>query len=275
VLVTGRTGSGKTTTLYAILNELNDSTRKINTLEDPVECYIPGIYQTQVNPRQDQDFADLLPALLRHAPDVVMVGEIRDVETAKIALQAAAAGQAVFATLHASNAARAVHSMLQLNANPHVLAGALRGVIAQDLLRRVCTFCAEPVDVEDDGSFIKTDELARWLPADFSPQLKRRRACARCENLGFHGQVGIFELLLCSAPIRGLIRQEASPESIEAKAVDEGFIPLRVCAQLAVVKGLTTMEEALPVLNDVPTLGCQSGQTETQQGQHDQADGQI
>ncbi len=241
VLVSGPTGSGKSTTLYAILRKLNDGTRKINTIEDPVECLLPGIHQTQVNPRIGQDFSDLLPAVLRQDPDVIMVGEVRDANTATTALRAAVTGQVVLATLHAPRAAGAVQSMLGLGANNHLLAASLRSVIAQALLRRVCDRCAEPLETKNVA--VSFDDVQHLLGPDAKPSPRRGRGCAACMGSGYHGLFGIFELIRCTPGISDLIEHGATPDELEAKSIEEGMTPLRSWAKLAVARGITTLEE--------------------------------
>ena len=237
MLVSGRTGSGKTTTLYSILQELNDGTRKINTLEDPVECEIPGVLQSQVDAAHGQDFPDLLRALLRHAPDIVMVGEIRDAETAKVAVQAATSGQLVFATVHAPSAAQAIYSLLQLNVNQHVLAGAINGVIAQDMLHTPCPSCAENIELLDETAL---DEIRSVLGAEFESQPLHGTGCDECDQRGYRGLTGIFEVLEVTSELRELIRASESPTVIKAKAVERGMIPISTSANIAFAKGLAS-----------------------------------
>ena len=247
VLVTGPTGSGKTTTLYAILNTLNDGTLKINTIEDPVECYIAGTHQSQINRRIGFDFAELLPEVLRQNPDVIMIGEIRDPETARIALRAAVTGQLVFATLHAPTAATAVHRMLSLGANPHLLAGSLRGAIAQNVVRRICPACAAPV--EENAPKVDFDDMRDLIERDATPAAMRGPGCEKCSQTGYDGLTGVFEVLECTHAISPLVEHEETPEAIERQAVQDGMVPLRAAARLAVAQGITTMEEALTVMD--------------------------
>jgi general secretion pathway protein E len=247
VLVTGPTGSGKTTTLYAILNALNDGTRKINTIEDPVECYIAGTHQSQINRRIGFDFAELLPEVLRQNPDIIMIGEIRDPETARIALRAAVTGQLVFATLHAPTAATAVHRMLALGANPHLLASSLRGVIAQNIVRRICPGCTAPVS--ESAMTVDFDDIADLLRPGETPTAMRGRGCETCSQTGYDGLTGVHEVFECAHSIRPLIEREETPETIESQAVKDGMITLRAAAKLAVAQGITTMEEATGVMD--------------------------
>lgn len=243
VLVSGAAGAGKTTTQYAILNELNDGTRKINTIEDPVEFDLPGIHQTQVNPRIRLDFADLLPAVLRQDPDVIMVGEVRDAATAQTTLRAAVTGQLVFATLHAGSAAGAIHSLLGLGVHEHLLAGALRGVIAQHLVRRICSECDEALDAT--AKLTLFDSVRDDLPIELEPVLHQGRGCPACHRTGYLGRVGIFEVLMVTPPIARLIEKRATPDIIEEQALRERMIPLRTRAKIAVAHGITSLEEAM------------------------------
>jgi len=247
ILVTGAAGAGKTTTLYGILNELNDGTRKINTIEDPVEYHLEGAHQTQVNPRIGMDFADLLPAVLRQDPDVMMVGEVRDAATAQTTLRAAVTGQLVFATLHASSAAGAIHSMLGLGVHSHLLAGALRGVIAQNLVRRLCPECVEVL--EPTARLAMFEEIRPYLPRGIEPVLHQGRGCENCNGCGYRGRMGLFEVLTATPEIAALIERSATPDTIAAQAISEGMIPLDVRARIAVARGSTTVEEAMRVVD--------------------------
>ena len=247
VLVSGSTGSGKTTTLYAILNELNDGTRKINTLEDPVEYDLYGVHQSQVNLKIGLDFSDLLPAVLRQDPDVIMVGEVRDPATATTAVRAAVTGQLVFATLHSTRAAGAIHSMMGLGAHPHLLAGALRGVVAQHLLRRICTHCTESLDCT--GVLGTFEEVRHLLGSGAQPVLHQGQGCDNCNQTGYKGRVALFELLTCTQAIRQAIEAQASPDAIERQALSDGMVPLRMWAKVAVAEGVTTLEEAMRVID--------------------------
>ncbi|HNQ21742.1 MAG TPA: GspE/PulE family protein [Phycisphaerae bacterium] len=247
ILVSGSTGSGKTTTLYALLNHLHDGTRKINTIEDPVEFDLPGAHQSQVNLKIGLDFADLLPAVLRQDPDVIMVGEVRDPITATTTVRAAVTGQLVFATLHATRAAGAIHSMLGLGAHPHLLAGALRGVIAQHLLRRICQHCGEALD--PTGVLPTFDDVRHLLEEGARPVLHQGRGCEACNRTGYREQIALFEILAATYAIRQLVERQATPDVIEEQARRDGMIPLRSWAKVAVANGVTTLEEAMRVID--------------------------
>ncbi len=247
VLVSGATGSGKTTTLYSMLSELNDGTKKINTLEDPVEFDLPGIHQSQINLRIGMDFADLLPSLVRQDPDIIMVGEVRDPATATTVVRAAVTGQLVLGTLHSTRAAGAVHTLLGLGAHPHLLSGALRGVIAQHLLRRTCRECVQSLDATAELSTF--EDVEHLLPSGIDPGLYQGRGCEACAMSGYRHRVGLFEILTCSPAVRQLIEKMATPDAIEAQALKEGMIPLRHSAKVAVATGVTTLEEAMRVMD--------------------------
>ncbi len=217
LLVTGPTGSGKTTTLYAALHEINARTTNIMTVEDPVEYEIAGIAQTQIKTDIGLTFADALRAILRQDPDVIMVGEIRDVETARIALQASFTGHLVIATLHSNSAAGAIARLTDIGVDPYLLSSSLLGVLAQRLVRRVCHAC--------DG-----------------------RGCSGCGVTGFDGRVGVFELMEVTDELAGLIHGSASRTVIEEAALRSGMEPLTEAASLLVSSGVTTTEEVARVL---------------------------
>ncbi len=247
LLVTGPTGAGKTTTLYACLNYLNTGERKINTIEDPIEYAVAGVRQSQVNLKIDVDFPELLRSTLRQAPDVIMVGEIRDAVTAETAVRAANSGHLVLATLHAPVAAGAVQSMLSLGVHPHFLASCLLGCIAQRLLRTLCPECRVSFDVVDENTF---EEVKRWLEPDEGKTLHGPGGCGECLRTGYAARTGVFEVLVVSRTIRKLIMARAALQQIREKAIEEGTIEFRQAALLKVAKGETTVEE---VFRAVPT----------------------
>src|SRR5207237_1310142 len=192
-------GAGKTTTLYACLNYLNNGQRKINTIEDPIEYALAGVRQSQVNPRLEVDFPELLRSVLRQAPDVIMVGEVRDPVTAETAVRAANSGHLVLATLHAPVAAGAIQSMLSLGVHPHFLSSSLRGVIAQRLIRTLCPKCKTSFDLTD--SVHTFDEVRPWLEPGQGQVLYGPVGCAACRMNGYAGRTGVFELLTVTRPI--------------------------------------------------------------------------
>jgi general secretion pathway protein E len=248
LLVTGPTGSGKTTTLYACLSYLNNGERKINTIEDPVEYAVAGVRQSQVNPRIDVDFPELLRSVLRQAPDVIMVGEVRDPVTAETAVRAANSGHLVLATTHAPVAAGGIQSMLSLGVHPHFLASSLLGVVAQRLVRTLCPECKKSYDIADSPHTF--DEIKRWLEPGQGHVLYGPAGCEACHQTGYAGRTGVFEVLALSRDIRKLIMAREPMQAIRRKAVEEGMIEFRHSALLKVARGETSVEE---VFRAVPT----------------------
>ncbi len=248
ILVCGPTGAGKTTTLYAALAYLNNGQRKINTIEDPIEYAIEGIRQSQVNPRIDVDFADLLRGVLRQAPDVIMIGEIRDQATAETAVRAANSGHLVLSTLHAPVAAGAIPSMLNLGAHPHFLASSLLGAIAQRLVRTLCPVCRMSFDVsESPHSF---DDVRQYLEPGQGTQIYGPAGCEKCRMMGYTGRSGVFEVMTVSPAVRKLIMERQPVQVLRRKATEEGMIEFRQAALLKVAQGETSIEE---VFRAIPT----------------------
>lgn len=248
ILVTGPTGSGKSTTLYSCLALLNDGRRKINTIEDPVEYRLPGVRQSQVSPVLDLGFADVLRAVLRQAPDVIMIGEIRDGETAATAVRAANSGHLVFATLHAPIAAAAVQSMLGLGVLPHFLSTSLLGIVSQRLVRALCPKCRTRIDLS--GAPYTFAEIESWLGPGEGDAIYGPGRCADCLHLGYRSRVGVFEVMALSPRLRGLIIASADTAALNRQAIDEGMLQLRHAALLHVASGVTSVEE---VFRAVPT----------------------
>jgi type II secretory ATPase GspE/PulE/Tfp pilus assembly ATPase PilB-like protein len=243
LLVTGPTGTGKTTTLYACLSHLNNGERKINTLEDPIEYAIDGIRQSHVHPKIGVDFPELLRHVLRQAPDVIMVGEIRDEETAVAAVRAANSGHLVLSTLHAPVAAAAAQSMLALGAPPYFLSSCLLGIIAQRLVRTLCPHCRMEFDIGDaPGTF---DEIQDLLEPDEGHAIFGPGSCEFCRHSGYAGRTGLFEILTLNREVRGLIANHSTAEQIADAAAKNGMIPFRRGALLKVAKGMTSTEEVL------------------------------
>lgn len=243
LLVTGPTGSGKTTTLYAALTRLNDAERNMMTVEDPIEYYLDGISQTQVNSKVDMSFARGLRAILRQDPDVVMVGEIRDLETVQIAIQASLTGHLVLSTLHTNSAVGAITRLRDMGVEPFLLSSSLMGVLAQRLVRRLCPNCREPYAASE----VDCEELA--LPAEDPPTIYRARGCSECNHLGYRGRYGVFELVLVDEPMRSMIHDGAGEQELERHArsrtpsiLDDG--------RRRVLAGQTTLEEMLRVLRE-------------------------
>jgi general secretion pathway protein E len=238
ILVTGPTGSGKTTSLYAGLSLLNDATRNILTVEDPVEYAIDGVGQTQVNPKVGMTFAAGLRAILRQDPDVVMVGEIRDVETASVAVQASLTGHLVLSTVHTNDAAGAVTRLRDMGVEPFLLASTLRLIVAQRLVRRLCGECrrAEPADAATARLSGVTQGATVW----------RAQGCGSCNHTGYVGRVGVYETLKIDDKVRRLIAAEADEEALTAAAFPQGGI-LSDRARGLVLAGVTSVEEAVRV----------------------------
>ncbi len=243
VLVTGPTGSGKTSTLYATLARLNDSGRKIITVEDPVEYRLAGINQVQVRPKAGLTFASGLRSMLRCDPDVIMVGEIRDAETARIAVEAAVTGHLVLATIHTNNAAGAVVRLTEMGIEPFLLASALRGVLAQRLARKLCPDCSAATLVPHAAlaDLVAADELPATLP-DPVP-IHRARGCARCNDSGYHGRFALAEALVVSDTIEELVIRRAPTNEIRAQARREGMRSIADEGLAAVFAGTTSLEE--------------------------------
>jgi type IV pilus assembly protein PilB len=239
-LVTGPTGSGKTTTLYAVLESRDRVGRNILTLEDPVECRVEGLTQVQVRPRAGLTFAAALRSVLRQDPDVIMVGEMRDRETAEVGLAAALTGHLVLSTLHTIDAPGAVSRLVEMGAARYLVAGGLVGVLAQRLVRRLCTACRTVAPAGGQG-------LVR-LGLPIPTHLPRAVGCTRCGGTGYRGRVGVFELLRVDAAIRELILQGAPTDAIREAAAAGGMTALPLDAWSKVEAGLTTLEEVRPFL---------------------------
>jgi general secretion pathway protein E len=239
VLVTGPTGSGKTTTLYTGLLALNSAERKIVTVEDPIEYQLRGVNQIQVKPQIGLNFASLLRSILRQDPDVIMVGEIRDLETAEIAIQAALTGHLVLSTLHTNSAAGTITRLRDMGVEDYLLTAVLRGVLAQRLVRRLCMECR--YEAEPSPELIRRFGLERRC--DGAPRLWHARGCAHCRNTGYRGRLAIAEFLRPNAALEQAIFGKADQAEIERVAVREGMVTLFEAGLDAVVAGDTTLEE--------------------------------
>jgi general secretion pathway protein E len=246
ILVTGPTSSGKTTTLYACLHYLNDGTRKINTIEDPIEYAVEGIRQSQVNVPIDVDFPELLRSVLRQAPDVIMIGEIRDAVTAQTAVRAANSGHLVLATLHAPTASGAVQSMLNLGVHPHFFASSLRGVLAQRLVRTLCASCRVAYDLSEAP--LTFEEVKPWLDDGQGRQLYTANGCDTCKKTGYGGRTGVFEVLNVTPTLRRLINENVASKILEQHAVADGMIEFRRAGLLKIAQGTTNIEEVVRVV---------------------------
>jgi general secretion pathway protein E len=242
-LVTGPTGSGKTTTLYAALVELNNRSRNILTVEDPVEYYIDGIGQTQVNTKVDMSFARGLRAILRQDPDIVMVGEIRDLETAEIAVQASLTGHMVFSTLHTNTAVGAITRLRDMGVEPFLLSSTLVGVLAQRLVRSLCPKCKTPRQAT-------ASECEQLKLPDSSPTIYNANGCEDCAHTGYFGRTGIYELLVVDATLQTMIHDGASEQEMERQA-RHSTPSIRRDGIEKVLAGVTTIEEVLRVTREV------------------------
>jgi len=249
VLVTGPTGCGKTTTLYSALNELNDIETKIITTEDPIEYDIDGLIQVPVNPDIDVTFANVLRAILRHDPDKILVGEIRDYETAEIAVQSALTGHLVFSTLHTNDAPSAITRLRDMGVPSFLITATLEAVLAQRLVRRICTECRT--------EFEPSDELLMELQLPIEQARKYKfyygKGCARCNNSGYKGRVGLYELMFITDDIRDMVTADASVDDIRNFARSQGMTTLREAGLKLIFDGQTTIDEVVreTVLEDV------------------------
>ena len=241
VLVTGPTGSGKTSTLYTALNEINDAERKIITIEDPVEYQLKGVNQIQVSEKSGLTFARGLRSILRHDPDVVLIGEIRDQETAQIAVQASLTGHLVFSTLHTNDAAGALTRLVDMGVEPYLVASSLEAVLAQRLVRLLCPHCKE-VDTTPESHVYRTK-----LGIKPTAKVYRAVGCRECRNTGYHGRRAIFEWMDSSTEIRSLILKNASTDLIRNAACRAGMKTLAEDGRRLVEEGITTIEEVLSV----------------------------
>jgi type II secretory ATPase GspE/PulE/Tfp pilus assembly ATPase PilB-like protein len=246
ILITGPTGSGKTATLYSTLIKLNDGKRKINTIEDPIEYAIDGLRQSQVHPQIDLGFKELLRSVLRQSPDVIMIGEIRDEETAKTAVHAANSGMLVLATLHAPSAPGAIQSMRSLGVNSHFLATSLRGVVAQRLVRTLCPHCKQGIDLSDAPHTF--DDVRQWLAPDEGRMLYAPVGCELCNMSGYSDRSGLFEVMPVTRNLRNLIGEGQPVRTIRQKAIEERMAEFRQTALVKVARGETSTEEVFRVI---------------------------
>jgi len=240
ILVSGPTGSGKTTTLYASLNRLDRVGRNIITLEDPVEYHFKNINQIQVNPRAGITFASGLRSMLRLDPNVILVGEIRDTETASIAVQAALTGHLVLSSIHANDAIGVVLRLIDLGVEPFLVSAALIGVVAQRMVRRICPDCARPTQVPMVEQTIYKD-----MVGEERSEFLYGTGCKSCLNVGYQGRTGLFEILRISDEIRMLLLKGASVAELRAQALKEGMITLLKDGMFKVKANITTPAEVL------------------------------
>jgi general secretion pathway protein E len=245
LLVTGPTGSGKTTTLYAALDKINASDKKIITVEDPVEYQLKGVNQIAVKPKIGLSFATGLRHIVRQDPDIIMVGEVRDLETAEIAIQAALTGHLVFSTLHTNDAPGAITRLQDMGAEPYLVSSVLEGVLAQRLVRRICDACRVPADPDP------AELLALGLGAEVpDASLFRGRGCGDCRGTGYRGRTGIYELFVITEEVRSLILRKAATGEIRRHATEHGMLTLRTDGWRKARAGVTTLEEVLRVTQE-------------------------
>ncbi len=248
ILNTGPTGSGKTTTLYTFLTHVQSSETKIITIEDPIEYHLEGIEQTQVNPSAGYTFASGLRSALRQDPDIILIGEIRDLETAEIAMHSALTGHLVFSTLHTNDASGAIPRLLDLGAKPQIVAPALNIIIAQRLVRRLCENCKEPVEITSEFKE-KADKFLSQLPERVNKnsfknlQIFKPKGCEKCNHLGYKGRIAIFELLEVTDKLKDLIGKSPVETEIKKLAAEEGMVSLSQDGILKILRGITTQEE--------------------------------
>jgi len=242
ILVTGPTGSGKSTTLYAALTEINNPAINIITVEDPVEFRLAGVNQVQINTRAGLTFAAALRSILRSDPDVVMVGEIRDGETAKISIEAALTGHLVLSTLHTNDAPGALTRLNEMGVEPFLTGSAVSAVLAQRLARKLCTHCCEMFTPSAD-EMIKARVSPDVAAAADGVVFYRKKGCPRCGQTGYKGRVGVYQLLVMSETLEGLAASKASREELERAAIEEGMRTLWDDGLAKVAAGLTSLEE--------------------------------
>jgi general secretion pathway protein E len=242
ILVTGPTGSGKTTTLYCALKQINSPDSKTITIEDPVEYRLEGVNQIQVNSAIGLTFASGLRSILRQDPDIILVGEIRDAETAGIAIHSALTGHMVFSTLHTNDAPGAITRLQDMGVDSYLISSALTTVMAQRLVRKLCPQCRKPVTVDDQMLARNGIEVE---PGEY--QIYTSGACDACGQRGYVGRTGIFEMMDISDPVREMINRQADTESLRQQALREGMRTLRQDGWLKVQAGITSLEEVLRV----------------------------
>ncbi len=255
ILITGPTGSGKTTTLFSILNKINSPKVNIVTLEDPVEYEIPGVNQVQVNPKAGLTFASGLRAFLRQDPNIIQVGEIRDAETAELAIQASLTGHLVFSTLHTNSAAGALPRLMDMEVEPFLLASSMTCVVGQRVVRKICEHCKKAFKPEAavirDMKSVLGNLFSSWLQqhnlTEDSLELYKSDGCSECNDTGYVGRIAIFEVLPVSEKISKLISERRPASDIEKQAIEDGMILMKMDGYLKVMEGLTTIEEVLRV----------------------------
>ncbi|MEM7233054.1 MAG: GspE/PulE family protein [Planctomycetota bacterium] len=243
VVVTGPTGAGKTTTLYAALAEASSPSRNAITIEDPVEYELPSVLQTAIQPKIGVHFADMLRSLLRHDPDVIMIGEIRDPETAAVAVRASLTGHLVLTSLHTQRASEAISTLVNLGVKPYALAPALQGVIAQQLVRKICASCRETFEYGDE--VLADPDMARAIGEGETASFSIGNGCDECFQTGYRGRLPIVEILTINEAVRDTMYRDSSARAIERSAVECGMLTLRQKGFRAVTQGLTSIEEVV------------------------------
>jgi general secretion pathway protein E len=247
VLVTGPTGSGKTTTLYSTLKTLATSEVNVCTIEDPIEMVEPAFNQMQVQPHIELGFAEGVRALMRQDPDIIMVGEIRDLETAEMAVQSALTGHLVLSTLHTNDAPSAVTRLIELGLPPYLLNATLNGVMAQRLVRILCPHCKQKVEANRAEDHAGWDALVAPWKSNRPAHFHRPVGCLECRMTGYLGRVGIYETLVFSPAIKSLVADKAELAALREQAFKDGMKPLRISGAMKVAAGLTTLDEVLKV----------------------------
>jgi general secretion pathway protein E len=242
ILVTGPTGSGKTTTLYSTLKRIATEEVNVSTVEDPIEMIEPAFNQTQVQPQLDFGFPEGLRALMRQDPDIIMVGEIRDLQTAEMAVQAALTGHLVFSTLHTNDAPSAITRLMELGVPAYLINATMLGVLAQRLVRTLCKQCRQP---DEGASRAALDAIARPWKISGRYQPFKPIGCVDCRMSGFLGRMGLYELLTVSDAFKDKVNRAPSLDALRKQAVADGMRPLRLAGALRVAEGLTTLEEVL------------------------------
>jgi len=253
ILVTGPTGCGKTTTIFAILKILNQIEINIVTLEDPVEYFINGVNQSQVRPKIGYSFASGLRSIVRQDPDVIMVGEIRDNETAELATHAALTGHIVLSTLHTNDAFGAVPRMIDMGIEPFLVASSINLVIAQRLVRKICPYCAEEItfskevekEVEETLKSVKNFNIEKYRNKSGRLKFYKGKGCTRCNNEGYHGRINIFETLEITDQMKDIITTGCKIEKVKEEFIRQGMIEIIGDGYIKALKGITTLEEVL------------------------------
>jgi general secretion pathway protein E len=240
ILVGGPTGSGKTTTLYASISQLGENERNILTIEDPIEYRFIDINQTQVNPKAGMTFASGLRAIMRHDPDIILVGEIRDKDTATTAVQAALTGHLVLSSIHANDAVSVLFRLLDLGVEPYLISSTLVGIVAQRMIRRICTHCRASYQPSAEEQIAYEEEM-KELPTAFYGGA----GCNLCANTGYRGRTGLFELLIMSEGIRRMLLRGAGAGDIKMQALKEGMITMKRDGMMKVKEGITSVSEVM------------------------------